>query len=57
MNGFYGRILKVDLTNREFQIETPNEDIYRKYLGVDLLYIECDQEDLYLLKKDFLQLS
>lgn len=33
MNGFYGRILKVDLTLKAFQIEVPGVDIYRKYLG------------------------
>ncbi len=33
MNGFYGRILKVDMSSRSFQIETPDDDIYRKYLG------------------------
>ncbi|MCD6534931.1 MAG: aldehyde:ferredoxin oxidoreductase, partial [Deltaproteobacteria bacterium] len=33
MNGFYGRILKVDLSKKKFQIETPADDIYKKYLG------------------------
>ncbi|MEA3332446.1 MAG: aldehyde ferredoxin oxidoreductase family protein [Pseudomonadota bacterium] len=33
MNGFYGRILKVDLSKKKFQIETPADDIYDKYLG------------------------
>ncbi|MCD6533912.1 MAG: aldehyde ferredoxin oxidoreductase family protein [Deltaproteobacteria bacterium] len=33
MNGFYGRILKVDLSKRKFEIETPADDIYKKYLG------------------------
>ena len=33
MNGFYGRILKVNMSQRKFQIETPGDDIYRKYLG------------------------
>ncbi len=33
MNGFYGRILKVDMSKRTFLIEIPDDDIYRKYLG------------------------
>ncbi|RLB74235.1 MAG: aldehyde:ferredoxin oxidoreductase [Deltaproteobacteria bacterium] len=33
MNGFYGRILKIDLTQKSFQIEKPATEIYRKYLG------------------------
>ncbi|MCK5681661.1 aldehyde ferredoxin oxidoreductase family protein [bacterium] len=33
MNGYYGRILKVNLSNQSFQIERPDPDIYRKYLG------------------------
>jgi len=33
MKGFYGRILKVDLSNRKFKIETLADDIYEKYLG------------------------
>ncbi len=33
MNGFYGRVLKVDMSSRTFLIETPDNDIYHKYLG------------------------
>ncbi|MCD6292861.1 MAG: aldehyde:ferredoxin oxidoreductase, partial [Deltaproteobacteria bacterium] len=33
MNGFYGRILKVDLNRKKFHIETLADTIYRKYLG------------------------
>lgn len=33
MNGFYGRILKIDLTRKTFAIEKPEAEIYRKYLG------------------------
>jgi len=33
MNGFYGRILKIDLTAGQFTIETADEALYRKYLG------------------------
>ncbi len=33
MNGFYGRILKVDLSRKTFQIETPDDTIYYQYLG------------------------
>ncbi len=33
MDGFYGRILKIDLDNRAFQIEELSDEIYEKYLG------------------------
>ena len=33
MNGFYGRILHVDLTSRKFNLEPLAEDMQRKYLG------------------------
>ncbi len=33
MNGFYSRILKVDLSLKTFQIEIPGDDIYHNYLG------------------------
>ena len=31
--GYNGRILFVDLTNAAFRVESPSEEIYRKYLG------------------------
>ncbi|MBN2809309.1 MAG: aldehyde ferredoxin oxidoreductase family protein [Deltaproteobacteria bacterium] len=33
MDGFYGRILKVDMNDQTFKIETLDADIYRQYLG------------------------
>ena len=33
MNGFYGRILKVDLSQKNFSIDTVDDSIYEKYLG------------------------
>ena len=33
MDGFYGRILKVDLNRKQFQIEPIEEAIYEQYLG------------------------
>ena len=33
MNGVYGRILKVDMSSRTYQIETPEAEIYQNYLG------------------------
>ena len=33
MNGYSGKILHVDLTTGEFEIRTPSEIFYRKYLG------------------------
>jgi aldehyde:ferredoxin oxidoreductase len=33
MKGFYGRILKIDLTRKNFQIDTVDDAIYEKYLG------------------------
>lgn len=33
MHGFYGRILKINLTNRKYDIETLNTKIYARYLG------------------------
>jgi aldehyde:ferredoxin oxidoreductase len=33
MDGFYGRILKIDLDNRAFKIEKLGDEIYEKYLG------------------------
>jgi len=44
MYGFYGRILKIDLTAKKYDIETLNEEIYRRYLGAKglatyLLYV------------------
>jgi aldehyde:ferredoxin oxidoreductase len=33
MNGFYGRILKVDLSQKNFKIDTLDDSIYEKYLG------------------------
>ena len=33
MNGFYGRILKVDLNQKQFSIDTVKDAVYEKYLG------------------------
>jgi aldehyde:ferredoxin oxidoreductase len=33
MNGFYGRILKVDLNHKKSEIDTLDDAIYEKYLG------------------------
>jgi len=33
MNGFYGRILKIDLNRKNFSIDTVADAIYEKYLG------------------------
>ncbi len=33
MHGVYGRILKIDLTDKTYLLETVDERIYRKYLG------------------------
>jgi aldehyde:ferredoxin oxidoreductase len=33
MNGYTGKILRVDLTNREIEVEEPDELFYRQYLG------------------------
>jgi aldehyde:ferredoxin oxidoreductase len=33
MNGYTGKILRVNLTNSTFQVEEPKEDFYRRYLG------------------------
>jgi len=33
MNGFHGRILKIDLTTKQFQIDALDESIARRYLG------------------------
>jgi aldehyde:ferredoxin oxidoreductase len=33
MNGFYGRILKVDLSQKNFTIDAVSDEIYEKYLG------------------------
>ena len=33
MNGFYGRILKVDLNQKSFSIDSVEEAVYEKYLG------------------------
>ena len=33
MNGYTGKILKVDLTNRSFETEEPGPDFYRRYFG------------------------
>jgi len=32
-NGYNGKILHVDLTNKKFHIEEPGDDFYRKYMG------------------------
>ena len=31
--GYNGKILHIDLTNQKFEVETPKEEFYRKYLG------------------------
>ncbi len=33
MNGFYGRLLKINLSTGKYTIECPDEALYRKYLG------------------------
>lgn len=33
MNGFYGRILKIDLTRHQFQIDSIGDDVLNRYLG------------------------
>ena len=33
MNGFNGKIARIDLTNAEVSIENPSETFYRQYLG------------------------
>lgn len=33
MNGFHGKILKIDLTSKQFQIDALDENIARRYLG------------------------
>ncbi len=33
MNGFYGRVLKIDLNKEMFNVETVDENIFEKYLG------------------------
>ena len=33
MDGFYGRILKIDVGTQTFEIEDISDDIYEKYLG------------------------
>lgn len=33
MQGFYGRILKINLNEKTFQAETVNDQVYEKYLG------------------------
>ena len=33
MNGFYGRILKVDLNRKSFSIDTVEDAVYKNYLG------------------------
>jgi aldehyde:ferredoxin oxidoreductase len=33
MKGFYGRIIRVDLTRKKFKIDTVDDVIYEKYLG------------------------
>ncbi|MBW1821212.1 MAG: aldehyde ferredoxin oxidoreductase, partial [Deltaproteobacteria bacterium] len=32
-NGYTGKILRVDLATSDLTVETPSEDIYRKYMG------------------------
>ncbi len=33
MNGYTGKILRVDLTTRAITVEEPDERFYRQYLG------------------------
>lgn len=33
MNGFYGHILKIDLSGQTFSVEPVADEIYEKYLG------------------------
>jgi aldehyde:ferredoxin oxidoreductase len=44
-HGYNGKILHVDLTNKQFNIEEPNETFYRKYMGGSALAM------YYLLKE------
>lgn len=37
MNGFMGKILHVDLTNKRLEVETPSEAFYRQYIGGSLM--------------------
>ncbi|MEZ4510997.1 MAG: aldehyde ferredoxin oxidoreductase family protein [Chloroflexota bacterium] len=37
MHGFTGKILHVDLTNHELEIEQPSQEFYRTYMGGSLL--------------------
>ena len=37
MQGYTGKILHVDLTNRSFEVETPDEAFYREYIGGSLM--------------------
>ena len=32
-NGYWGRILRVDLTNQKISVDEPDEKFYRAYLG------------------------
>ena len=33
MKGYNGKILRVDLTNKQISVEEPSEEYYRRYLG------------------------
>lgn len=44
-NGYYGKILKVDLTKGDFQVEEPTDSFYRLYMGGSALGL------YYLLKE------
>lgn len=37
LHGFTGKILHVDLTNRQIEVETPDEAFYRQYVGGSLI--------------------
>jgi aldehyde:ferredoxin oxidoreductase len=37
LNGYAGKIIHVDLTSRTIEIEEPNEEFYRQYIGGSLL--------------------
>ena len=37
MYGFTGKILHVDLTDKRIQVETPDEEFYRQYIGGSLM--------------------
>ena len=41
MDGFYGRILKVDLNRKRFKVEPIEDAIYEKYLAAKAWPLTC----------------